>query len=135
MPKVADIQGLYAVVNGQLLVTKPYKAAAGDSVMLSIYVRNLLTEPMWIALLGTLNGVDVGFLGYAEFQLGDYFYYPPGGDDTFTMPNEDVTLEVYTLWWDWSKNEWIGPDDTDSITIQLSAIPEAAFKGLSATYS
>lgn len=98
------------------------QAAAGETVWVEIWVRNLHTAPIYIATTGRYNGVDLLFgPDYATVDAGAAYSFV----SSFTMPNKDITIDVWS--WYWTGTEWV-QDDHSSVSIALAEVVEP-YKG------
>ena len=96
----------------------PAEAAYGDLVSVEVRVRNLHTGPIYIAVSGRYNGIDISFSPeYASVDAGATYSFV----SSFTMPNNDVRLDVWTFYW--TGTEWY-QDDHEYVAIALAVPPE-----------
>lgn len=103
----------------------PNPAGAGQLVTVSSSVKNLYTTPIYIALTGTYNDIDLNFNPeYGNVAVGGYQQFKA----TFYMPNKDVKIKVWS--WYWTGATWVDDDSWDA-DVDL-AVP--VFSNLSATY-
>lgn len=111
----------------------PSPAGEGDRVTVVVSVRNLFTDPIYIAVTGVFDGT--------EFPLTpDYVAVNPGESHLFSgnfiMPNKAVRVYAWSFYW--TGTEWY-PDDEAFIDVKLAAIPEPipepAFRNLTVTIS
>lgn len=89
MPLVADI----------VKVEAPSQAAAGDTVIVDVHVKNLAASDSYIAVTGVYDSNPVSF----QF---DYLLVSPQQTvifrGWFTMPSKKVRVQVWSWYWDGS---------------------------------
>jgi subtilase family serine protease len=113
-------RGSYTEIVG---ITTPSEAAAGDTVSLEVTVKNIWTSPFYIAVTGRYDGGDIAFNpDYANVGAGQTYSFT----SSFTMPNSDVRLDVWSFYW--TGTEWY-QDDHDYVNIALAAAPSPEFRG------
>lgn len=105
----------------------PSEAAYGDTVDIAAYVKNLGSYGFYIAANGQYNGT--GFV-MSPVSAG----VDPGASQrfaySFTMPNKDITLQVWSYYW--TGSDWV-EDDHKSVVITLKALPSPEFSGFGVT--
>ncbi|MBA7698435.1 hypothetical protein ES703_107112 [subsurface metagenome] len=103
-------------------IIAPASAEYGDLVSIEVRVRNLYTSGIYIATSGRYDGVDI-------FPTEAYAGVEPGATHSFyfsfTMPNNDVRLDVWSFYW--TGTEWY-QDDHSYVDIALAILPEE-YKG------
>jgi len=86
-------------------IIAPAEASPGDLVSIEIQVRNLYTSPIYIATTGRYDSVDI-------LPTEDYAIVDPGATHSFyfsfTMPNNDIELRVWSFYW--TGAEWYQDD-------------------------
>jgi len=99
-------------------IIAPAQVAPGDLVTVEARVRNLHTAAIYIATTGRYNSVDI-------LPTEDYAIVDPGATRSFyfsfTMPNNDIRLDVWSFYW--TGAEWY-QDDYSYIDIDLEVPPE-----------
>ena len=113
-----SIGQLAAIAIGEYIdivdIIAPPEAAYGDLVSVEVQVRNLHTGPIYIAVTGRYNGIDISFSPeYASVDAWATYSFAC----SFYMPNHDVRLEVWS--WYWTGTEWY-QDDHDYVDMSLS---------------
>ncbi len=97
-------------------IIAPAQAASGELVTIEVRVRNLYTNSIYIAVTARYNGINI-------FPTEDYAIVDPGATRSFyfsfTMPNNDIKLDVWS--WYWTGEEWY-QDDYSYVDIALEAI-------------
>ena len=92
-------------------------ARKGEEVLFNVNVKNLHTEPTYLKVTGHCDGVDIDF-------FPDYIVADPGVtyflNSSFTMPNKDCTLEVWSWYWE-VPGGWI-QDDYKYIDVHFGTI-------------
>ncbi len=98
-------------------IIAPASACAGDQVNVEVKVKNSSTEAIYITASGRYDNIALYF-------SPDYFLADPGSTKSFTvsftMPNEDVRVPVWSGYW--TGTEWV-LDATDYVDIALTEIP------------
>ena len=103
-------------------IVAPSSAEAGELVTVEARVRNLYTVPIYIAVTGSYNGVDIPFSPeYASVGPGATYSF----SRSFPMPNHDIRLHVGSYFW--SEPEWY-VDDYAYVDIALAEVVEP-YKG------
>lgn len=107
-------------------IIAPSEAASGELVTVEVRVRNLHTTGIYIATTGRYDGVALFFSpDYANVGAGEIYSFLA----SFTMPNNDVRLDVWS--WYWTGTEWI-QDDYSYVDIALKVVePQFRAFGLS----
>lgn len=109
--------GAYTQIVG---IIAPSEAAYGDLVSIEVRVRNLYTTPIYIAVTGRYDGVDILFSpDYISVGAGATYSF----SSSFTMPNNDVRLHVWSFYWtgtDWYQEDYSYVD----IALGVEAPPE-----------
>jgi len=102
-------------------IIAPSEAAAGDLVSIEIRVKNIWTGSFYIAVTGRYNGVNISFSpDYAAVGAGATYSFTT----SFTMPNNDIRLDVGS--WYWTGDEWIqDAQDYVDIALEVEAPPVA----------
>ncbi|GAI90497.1 unnamed protein product, partial [marine sediment metagenome] len=94
-------------------IIAPVQAAPGDLVTVEVRVRNLHTGTIYIATTGRYDSVDI-------LPTEDYAIVDPGATRSFyfsfTMPQNDVELRVWSFYW--IGTEWY-QDDYSYVDIAL----------------
>lgn len=99
-------------------IIAPAEAAYGDLVNIEVRVKNLYTDPIYIAISGRYDGVDIFFSPeYATVEAGATYSFTR----SFTMPNNNVRLHVWSFYW--TGSEWY-QDDYSYVDITLAVPPE-----------
>ncbi|GAI79427.1 unnamed protein product [marine sediment metagenome] len=100
-------------------IIAPAQAASGDLITVEVRIRNLHTGTIYIATTARYNGIDI-------FPTEDYAIVDPGVTRSFyfsfTMPNNDVELRVWS--WYWTGEEWY-QDDYSYVDIALEVVAPA----------
>ncbi|GAI62184.1 unnamed protein product [marine sediment metagenome] len=95
-------------------IIAPAEASPGDLVTVEVRVKNLYTGTIYIATTGRYDSVDI-------LPTEDYAIVDPGATRSFyfsfTMPNKDVELRVWSFFW--TGEEWY-QDDYSYIDIALT---------------
>jgi len=98
MPLVADI----------VRIEVPSQAAAGDTVIVDVSVRNIGASDQYIAMTGAFDSEPLNW----QF---DYLLVSPGQTvimrGWFTMPSKKVRVQVWS--WYWDGNTWQIKDKGD----------------------
>ena len=103
-------------------IIAPSEAAPGDKVSIEVKVKNIWDYPFYIAVTGRYNGVDIAFSpDYANVGAGATHSFA----SSFTMPNNDVKVDVWSFYW--TGSEWY-QDDHDYVNIPLKVL-EPEFRG------
>ena len=109
MPLVADI----------VKVEAPSQAAAGDTVIIDVHVKNLAADYSYIAVTGLYDSNPVSF----QF---DYLNLAPQETIAFrgwfTMPSKNVRVQVWS--WYWDGNTWQVEDRGDDYNYRDIGITE-----------
>ncbi len=94
-------------------INAPSSAVPGSLVEVSVTVKNLYTGIAGAYVTGRVGDVTLQFGGAQDIGqwYGAIFY------DSFVMPNEDVTLEIWTWWYGAGEYH---EDDTGSASIAVS---------------
>jgi len=99
-------------------IIAPPEAAPGVLLTVRARVKNLYSTPIYIATTGSYNGVDISFSpDYAIVQPGAIYSFTY----SFTMPNNDVRLHVWSFYW--GEDAWY-QDDYSYVDIALAVPPE-----------
>ena len=99
-------------------ITAPSSAKYGDTVSVTVQVKNLASYAIYIAATGRYDGVDIAFSpDYASVGAGATYSFTI----SFTMPNNNIKLEAWS--WYWTGTEWY-QDDYEYVNIALAAAPE-----------
>ena len=115
-----------ALVADIVKVEAPSEAAAGDTVIVDVHVKNLGLAPggyNYIAVTGVVDSVNLSW----QF---DYLYLAPQETVVFrgwfTMPAKDVTVTVWSWYWDGNKWQVEGTgDDSAVVNIGLTELVAA----------
>ena len=104
----------------------PSEAAYGDQVTIQVDIKNLADYGIYIAATGRYNGTDIYFSpDYAGVDPGATYSFTV----SFTMPNKDITLDVWSYYWDGS--QWY-QDDHQAVSIKLKVLtPQFSGFGIS----
>lgn len=101
-----DIVGVYG----------PTEASPGDQVSLDIAIKNTYTYGFYVAATVGIAGVNVSVSpDYYLINTGDTFHFTA----TFTMPSNDITIDVWSWYWDGA--EWV-VDDHETVTIKVPTL-------------
>lgn len=114
-----------ALVADIVKVEAPSEAAAGDTVIVDVHVKNLGLVPGgydYIAVTGIFDSSE------PSWQF-DYLYAAPQETVVFrgwfTMPSKNVRVQVWSFYWDGSR--WV-EDDPAQVDVNLAgAAPAPAF--------
>jgi len=105
----------------------PTEANPGDTVQIIFSINNLYSDTLAMAATAIYDSTDFDiFPDYAWVDPG----IPHGFNGSFTMPDKDVSVTVYSFYWtgtDWEH------DDTKVVTIKVTRL-EPEFSSLSASY-
>lgn len=97
-------------------IIAPVQAASGDLVTVEVRVKNLYTGTIYIAATARYDSVDI-------FPTEDYAIVDPGITRSFyfsfTMPDNDVELRVWSFYW--TGAEWY-QDDYSYVDIALEVV-------------
>ena len=97
-------------------IVAPSSAGAGDLVNVEVKVRNLYTAPIYIAVSGRYNGVDIAFSpDWPVVEAGAIQSFTA----SFTMPNNDILLEAWSFYWTGTEPY---QDDYDYVDIPLAVV-------------
>ncbi|GAJ04968.1 unnamed protein product, partial [marine sediment metagenome] len=127
-------KGLSAIAAGTLTeILNMWATAgplAGDQVNVTAIVKNISAESLYITCTGLYDDTPLTF-------SPDYTWIDPGKNYTFTasftMPNKDIRLHVWSYYW--TGTEWLW-DDYVSLDIALGEAPpptKEEFKNLEIT--
>jgi len=113
--EVADIgKGAYTQI---ITIIAPSSAVAGETVSVEVRIKNIWTDPVHIYCVGIRDSAE-RFIDWPDAWVA------PGSTQSFygsfTMPNQDVTLNVYS--WYVGVDGYLYLDDTKSITVSLAAL-------------
>jgi len=126
-PPQAGPLALGAVVIGAgaytdiISITAPSSAKYGDTVSVTVKVKNLYTSAIYIGASGRYDGSGAFSPNYASVEAGATYSFTY----SFTMPNQNIRLDVWS--WYWTGTEWY-QDDYEYVNIALAAPPEV-YKG------
>ncbi len=101
-------------------ITAPASAKYGDTVSVTVKVKNIFSLPLNIAVTGRYDGVDIAFSPvYATVGAGATYSFTK----SFTMPNKSIKLDVWSSYW----VDYVGwyQDDYEYVNIALAE----AYKG------
>jgi len=93
------------------------EAAAGETVWVEVWARNLHTAPIYISVTGRYDGVNLLYPDYATVDAGATHSFV----SSFTMPNKDITIDIWS--WYWTGTEWV-QDDHSYVDITLAEVVE-----------
>jgi hypothetical protein len=97
-------------------ITAPSQASYGQTVNVTVKVKNLASYAIYIAVTGRYDGVTIPFSpDYASVGAGATYSFT----SLFTMPNNNIKLEVWS--WYWTGTEWY-QDDYEYVNIALAAV-------------
>ena len=115
--------GTYTKIVG---IYGPSEAGAGETVNIDVAVKNTWTGSFYVTVTGRYDGANITpSVDYLNIGPGKtvHFYFD------FTMPNKDITLDVWSFFW--AEPKWI-EDDHMTVDIDLATL-EPAFRGFGVT--
>jgi hypothetical protein len=112
-------------------ISAPSEAAPGNTVTISITIKNLYSSTIGIMVGGAL---EYGVTPWPKISCPDNHLNVPGGEShtfqcTFTMPEYDVIIHAYSYYY--SSDGWVF-DDERTKDIDVGTEPE--FSNLQATF-
>lgn len=106
-------------------VTGPASVAPGQKVELTVSVKNKATYSIYISTTARYDNTEFDLRpGYTLTAAGKTVKF----SGSFTMPNEDVTVRVWSFYW--TGTEWYQDDDYQ-VSIKVA---KPTFSNLSCSY-
>lgn len=104
----------------------PVTAKAGDIITAGVAVQNIASSNMYVTMTGRIDGTDVYFGDEVKYMgvSGIATFY-----ETFTMPDHDVTIIVWSYARASPSLPWGGFDDTMQVSVDLEGAPAGEIAG------
>jgi len=108
-------------------IIAPSNARAGDSVGVTVNVKNLGDYTFSIAVTGVFDGTEIPFSpGSAAVDGGATYPF----SSSFIMPSKKVTITAYS--WYWTGSEW-HQDDKRVVNVNLTEEVKPEFANVAIT--
>ncbi len=104
-------------------IVAPSSARAGESVWVTIKIRNKYSASVHIYAIGVLDSEDL-FIDWLDYWIPAGATHSFSG--SFTMPNRDVTIHAYSYYE--AADGYVYRDDEAAKDVSLTAPPEV-FEG------
>ena len=107
-------------------IVAPASASAGETVPVTIEIKNIWTASVHVYAVGVANTED-RFISWLDYWIPAGATHSFSG--SFTMPNRDVTIHAYSHYE--GVDGYVHPDDEASKDVSLEAVPESEFRNIS----
>ncbi len=98
-------------------IDAPINAVPGDTVIVDVSVQNNSSQDMYLSVTGVFDSTNLSWqFDYLLVSAGQTVIFR----GTFTMPNSDVRLTIWSWYWDTALG-WI-LDMTNYVDIALAAL-------------